>query len=106
MKTRTLYFAPGRAAPGMTLAKAIADREGHVLLAAGTVLDTDMLERLIRRNIEAIAVLVLDTRDAETIANELSVAQERVHRIFRGPGNPAREALHTATLNFRLEATK
>ena len=106
MKTRTIFFAPGRAAPGMTLAQAILDRDGHTLLASGTILDTDMLDRLIRRGIETVAVQVLDTRNQETIDNEMAAAEARVHRIFRGPGSPARGQLHSAVLGFRLESTK
>ena len=48
MKTRALCLSPGRIAPGMTLAKAVTDRDGNTLLAAGTVLDSEMLDRLIQ----------------------------------------------------------
>ena len=106
MKSRTVFFAPGRVAPGMTLARAITDREGKTLLAQATVLDTEMLDRLIRRGVETVAVLVRDTRDEETIAEELRTAEARVGAIFRGDGGPAREALRAAILNFRLESTK
>lgn len=106
MKTRTMFFAPGRAAPGMTLAKAINDRDGHALLAAGTVLTTEILDRLIRRGVQTLCALVLDARDDETIANELATARTRVETIFRGPGSPAREELRAAILKYRLEATQ
>ena len=106
MKTRVMFFAPGRAVPGMTLAKAVIDRDGNTLLVAGTVLDAEMLDRLIRRGVEAVSVLVLDTRDEETIADQLSAAKSRVETIFRGTGNPARAELLTAILNFRQESTK
>ena len=106
MKSRTMFFSPGRAAPGMTLAKAITDREGHALLASGTVLSSEMLDRLIRRGIETLSVLVLDTRDDETIAGELFTARTRVETIFRGTGSPARDELRLAILDFRLESTK
>ena len=106
MKSRTLYFAPGRAAPGMTLAKPIIDRDGNTLLAAATVLTSEMLDRLIRRCIETVCVLVLDTRDDETIASELATASARVDAIFRGPGSPARNDLRAAILNYRQDSTK
>jgi len=106
MKSRTVFFAPGRAAPGMTLARAVTDRDGKTLLAQGTILDSEMLDRLIRRGIETVAVLVLDTRDDETIAEQLQAAEMRVHTIFRGDGSPARETLRTAILGFRQESTK
>ncbi len=106
MKSRTLYFPPGGIAPGMTLARTITDRDGHALLTAGTVLTLEMLDRLIRRGVEAIAVLVIDIRDEETIAKELGAAESRVETIFRGSGNSAREQLREAISNYRQESTK
>lgn len=106
MKSRSIFFAPGRAAPGMTLAKAISDREGHALLAAGTVLTAEILDRLIRRGVQTLCVQVLDARDDETIACELATASNRVATIFRGPGSPARDELRQAILNYRLETTR
>ena len=106
MKTRALCLSPGRIAPGMTLAKAITDRDGNTLLASGTVLDSEMLDRLIRRGVEAITVQVNDTRDAETIANDLVTAEARVGYIFRGAGSQARELLRQAILAYRLENAK
>ncbi|MFB0935220.1 MAG: hypothetical protein QMB52_05570 [Propionivibrio sp.] len=105
-KQRILCLAPGRATPGITLARAITDREGSILLSAGTVLDLAMLERLIRRGVDAISVLVPDNRDEATIADELRAVQRRIEIIFRGPGNPARDQLHAAVLNYRIESTK
>ena len=89
MKTRALCLSPGRVVPGMTLAKAITDRDGNTLLASGTMLDSEMLDRLIRRGVEAITVLVVDPRDAETIANDLAAAEARVDYIFRDTGSPS-----------------
>ena len=106
MKSRSIFFAPGRAAPGMTLAKAICDRDGKTLLATGTVLTAEILDRLIRRGVPALCVQVLDARDDETIASELATASARVEAIFRGPGSSAREELHQAILNYRLETTR
>lgn len=106
MKSRTIVLPPGRVAPGMTLAAAVLDRDGHALLAAGTVLDTDTLDRLSRRGIEAVAVLLVDARDAETIAQEVSNAEARVAQIFRGTGSPARDALRSAVLQYRQESTR
>lgn len=106
MKLRTLYFAPARVTPGMLLAKAITDRDGHALLASGAVLDEEVLDRLIRRGVESVAVLVQDHRDEETIATELKLAEERVEAIFRGPGSAARGDLHAVILNFRRESMK
>ena len=106
MKSRNIFFAPGRAAPGMTLAKAINDRDGNVLLAAGTVLTAEILDRLIRRGVQTLCAQVLDARDDETIASELAKASARVETIFRGAGGPARDELHRAVLNYRQETTR
>jgi hypothetical protein len=106
MKTRALCLSPGRVAPGMTLAKAVTDRDGNTLLAAGTALDSEMLDRLIRRGVEAMTVLVVDPRDADTVASEVAAAEERVAYIFRGEGSPSRDALHKAILDYRRENTR
>jgi DNA helicase IV len=106
MKFRTISLAPGRAAAGMILAGAVIDREGHSLLAAGTVLDASIIDRLSRRGIESIAVNVPDTRSPETIAEALRLAEARVALIFRGDGNAARAQLHSAVLHYRQEANK
>jgi len=106
MKTRIFCLAPGRATPGMTLATAITAHDGLTLLASGTVLNSEMLDRLVRRGVETVAVFLPDARAEETIAMELRAAESRVEHIFRGHGSPAREALRTAILNFRQERAK
>ncbi len=106
MKSRNIFFAPGRAAPGMTLAKAIADRDGNTLLAAGTVLTAEILDRLIRRGVQTLCAQVLDARDDETIAGELATANARVATIFRGPGSAARDELRQVILSYRQETIK
>ena len=107
MKFRIMCFAPGRTTPGMTLATAVIDRDGHTtLLTEGTVLDEEMLARLIHRGVETISVFVPDNRNEEEIAEEQRVALARVDAIFRDDGNPARAALRAAITNYRLESTK
>ena len=106
MKSRTIFLPPGRVVPGMTLAAAVAGKDGHALLAAGTIVDASILDRLSRRGIEAIAVLLLDTRDAESIAREVHSAQIRVAQIFRGSGSPARDELQSAVVHYRMESTQ
>ena len=107
MKFRIMCFAPGRTTPGMTLATAVSDRDGHTtLLTEGSVLDEEMLARLIHRGVETVAVLVPDSRSEEEIAEEQRIALARVDAIFRDDGNPARAALRTAITNYRLESTK
>lgn len=105
-KQRILCLAPGRATPGMTLARDLPDREGKPLLAAGTVLDVATLDRLIRRGVTTVTVLVADTRDAETLASERLAFEKRIAHIFRGTSSPAREALRSAVLAFRLKSAQ
>jgi hypothetical protein len=103
MKTRTICLAPGRVAPGMTLAAAVTGLDGQLLLSAGTVLSPETLDRLIRRGIETVSVMLLDTRNEETIALEMRAVQSRVELIFRGSGSSAREELRSSILHYRLE---
>ena len=105
-KQRILCLTPGRITPGMALAKAIHDREGNVLLAAGAVLDLAILEKLMRRGIGAAFIQVPDTRDTATIAGELCSVNARIERIFRGPSNTVRDELRVAVQEFRSETSK
>ena len=107
MKFRTLCFAPNRITPGMTLAKAVSEHDGHsTLLTEGTVLDEEMLARLIHRGVETVSVLVPDHRSEEEIAEEQQLALARVDAIFREDGNPARAALRATITRYRLESTQ
>ena len=107
MKFRTLCFAPNRITPGMTLAKAVSEHDGHTtLLTEGTVLDEEMLARLIHRGVETVSVLVPDHRNEEEIAEEQRLALARVDAIFREDGNPARAALRATITRYRLESTQ
>ena len=107
MKFRTLCFAPNRITPGMTLAKAVSEHDGHTtLLTEGTVLDEEMLARLIHRGVETVSVLVPDHRNEEQIAEEQRLALARVDAIFREDGNPARAALRATITRYRLESTQ
>ena len=104
MKSRTLCFAPGRIVPGMVLARAIADHEGNTLLTIGTVMSLELIDRLIRRGVEAVHVLVADRRSEVAIADELQAATARIDTIFRLPGSASRDDLRAAVLAFREES--
>lgn len=106
MKSRTIHLPILCVVPGMTLASALSDRQGRVLFAAGTVLDAVMLDRLNKRGIESVASHVVDTRDAETITEEVLAAESRVQQIFRGPGSTARDDLQAAILKHREECAQ
>ena len=106
MKMRNVCLAPGLVTPGMTLTSSVSGRDGLPLLSAGTTLDADMLERLIRRGVEIVWVEIPDLRDEQTIAIELRNAETRLATIFRGPGSPARAALHQVVSNYRRDSLK
>ena len=106
MKMRNVCLSPGLVAPGMMLSNPVNGHDGQPLLAAGAELDADMLERLIRRGVEAVWVATPDERDADTIALELRNAEARIAAIFRGPGSPARAALQQAIQAYRRESLK
>ena len=106
MKTRALCLSPGRVAPGMTLARAVTDREGNTLLAAGAVLDSAMLDRLTRGGADAMPAHVPDARDPDPSGGELAAAEARIAYIFRGQGSESRNALQKAVLDYRLENTR
>ena len=105
-KQRLIRLPPGRAAPGMTLAAPVRDHEGSILLAADTLLDPALLERLLKRGVQAILVRVPDHRDEEMIARELAEVRARIETIFRGPGSAAREQLRKAILEYRTGSTQ
>ena len=104
MKMRNVCLAPSRATPGMTLTSPVNGRDGLPLLAAGTTIDGDMIERLIRRGVETIWVQMPDERDERAVAMELEAAEQRIAAIFRGRGSPAREALREAVIRYRRES--
>ena len=106
MKLRRITIAPGRATPGMVLAQPVVDHDGNTLLAAGTELGAELIERLLRRRTQTVCVEVADPRDAQTIASELRAARERVEAIFADPGSAARDTLRRAVLAYREESTQ
>ncbi|MDR3299751.1 MAG: hypothetical protein LBU43_07055 [Candidatus Accumulibacter sp.] len=105
-KQRVMCLAPGRASPGMALAKPVFDHEGSVLLTAETVLDEAMFKQMIRRCVYTISVYVADNRDEAMIERELADIRERVDMIFRGTGNAARDQLRDAILDYRIEKAR
>lgn len=104
MKTRTVCLPPGSVPAGATLASDVVNAHGKTLLTAGTELDGQNLEGLIRRGIEAVYVNEADTRDLTTIGRQLAEAQQRVDYIFRGDSDHARAELRAVIQNFRRES--
>ncbi|MRR51127.1 MAG: hypothetical protein EG825_09480 [Rhodocyclaceae bacterium] len=101
MKVRTVCLTPWHVAPGVTLAKAALQRNGNVLLTAGTLLTEAHLNQLRERGIDLICVELPDHRSAEAVAQDMADAEARVNHLFRGPGSLAREELGEAIMAYR-----
>ena len=101
MKTRIVCLPPGELLPGMIVATQVNGAQGTALIAAGTTLDEPMLEKLKRRGIETLSVVVPDSRDEATIAREIEEAIARIEFIFRGQSSPARDALQETLISYR-----
>jgi hypothetical protein len=94
--------------PGMTLAEAIRDRHGNVMLTEGTTLTEAHLAALRQRGV-ASALIVAEqapptTQEIEAIRRSI---EARLQQIFRKtldcPGN---RRLYEVVLNYRLERLK
>lgn len=103
MTTKAICLTPLRVTPGARLARPVLRTDGNMLLAAGSVLDSDQLANLWERGIEFVHIEVEDERDDETRARDLAVVVARVNQLFRGPGNTARSELHAAVLAYRSQ---
>lgn len=101
MKTRIVCLPPGELLPGMIVATQVSGAQGSVLIAAGTTLDEAMLDKLKRRGVETLSVVVPDSRDEDTIAREVEEAIARIEFIFRGQSSPARDALRETLISYR-----
>lgn len=103
MKVRTVCLTPWHVAPGIPLAKAALQRNGNILLAAGTVLTEAHLTHLRERGIDLICVELPDHRSAEAIGQDIIDAETRVTYLFRGPGSPERVELRDAIMDYRRQ---
>lgn len=83
----------------MALASTVHGRDGQTLLKAGTPLDSDVLERLIRRGVETLWVQTPGRSRRRNTVLELRNAQDRVNTIFRGH-DTARAELRKAIIGF------
>lgn len=91
--------------PGMTLAVAVMDRNGQVLLPAGLALTESHIDSLRRRGIDRLAITPPEAPDAK--ARQREAARARVMHIFRHTADdPAAQPLLHAVLAFREELLK
>lgn len=94
--------------PGMTLAEAIRDRHGNIMLTEGTALTETHLAALAQRGIAS--AMVLPERippSAEEIAAMMKSIEERLRHIFRKTlDHPGSRKLYDTLLAYRLEKLK
>ena len=94
--------------PGMTLAEAIRDRHGNIMLTEGTVLTEAHLAALAQRGIASAMVLPerIPPSDEEIAAMRQSI-EERLRHIFRKTlDHPGNRRLFDILLAYRLEKLK
>lgn len=90
--------------PGAELAAPLADAQGRILFAAGTVLGAHQLQQLARRGVEAVPVWVTSTRtDAEVDRRRRELEAELGHRFRRVADQPLMKALAERVLRHRLK---
>jgi hypothetical protein len=89
--------------PGAELGAPLADAQGRVLFAAGTVLGAHQLAQLGRRGIEAVPVWVVSTQTAAEVARRRHALEaELAHRFRRVADRPLMAALAEQVLRHRL----
>lgn len=89
---------------GQTLAAEVCDAPGNILMAADTVLDTTMLNRLRERGIEILAVWEQCSLNEAEIAAQQAVLEERLAQRFRQVQDVAdMRQLHDLLLAYRVE---
>ena len=92
------------AVPGMTLAAAVCNERGDVLLQSGCELSESSLCSLRRRGILHVAILDEESRSEEELEALRDVARQRIGVLFRNAGQDAHLALlHNLVLEYRLE---
>lgn len=88
--------------PGMTLAKPVTNQSGLTVLAAGTVLDQDLIGRLERMNLNA--VFVEGTADEPERMSLADQEQRLTHRFRKVADDPIQQMIRDA-VRHHLRAT-
>lgn len=102
------YLMLEHTSAGMSLADEVLDKQGHILLPAGTVLTKQLIHSLGNHGIQQVSVIVLQSE--EQSQKELAFHQQKLDRlttIFRHcPDNPASQELRACIEKYRQsEAT-
>lgn len=99
---RRKLIVPSRAQAGMRLMEDVSLRNGTKLLPAGTVLETQTLQRLVQRQIDVIVVAVPDERTPEQLEADIEAVRMRLDHIFRGPSSSVRDLLKRGVMAHGL----
>lgn len=99
---RTLAIADVE--PGMQLAAPLLDESGRVLVPADGELDQGILQRLARRGIAELTVLLAVKEDGAASEAHRQRVQSELDRLFRRAGEGAEtRQLFQSILDFRME---
>lgn len=97
------YLALDQTSAGMLLADEVLDKQGHILLPAGTALTEQLIHSLENHGIQHVSIMVLQSE--EQIQQEHARQQKKVDRlatIFRhSPDNPASLELRAYIEKYR-----
>lgn len=97
------YLTLDHARAGMVLADEVLDKQGHVLLPAGTTLTKQLIHSLENHGIQQVSITV--TQSEEQIQQEQAYHQKKLDRlatIFRHcPDNPASLELRSCIEKYR-----
>ncbi|MBC3831103.1 hypothetical protein H8K33_06270 [Undibacterium amnicola] len=109
MNKKHRYVELSKISVGAILAEDLLDKQGHVLLPAGTALSAAMLKAMAHHEIHHLPLLNTDEEETQTTENPVdSAAQEqrldRLHHIFRHITNETAPESATAILKNYLES--
>ncbi len=97
------YLTLDRTSAGMLLADEVLDKQGHILLPAGTILTDQLIHSLENHGIQQVSITV--PQSEEQTRHEQAYRQQKIDRlttIFRhSPDNPASLALRASIEKYR-----
>lgn len=90
---------------GMSVAEAVTDAAGHVLLPVGASITPSVIDSLSRRNVAGVCVALEVTEDPAQHAARLAAETARLAQRFRHAGDgAATRLLHDAVLACRMNS--
>ena len=97
------YLPISKIEAGMILANELLDKQGQVLLPAGTILSKQMLASLLLHDIHQLSVLTNDVEATPLNEAHIENTKQRLEVIFRhAPFDDARSTLVKLMTKYRL----